>query len=200
MKKLILLDGMNLLFRSYYATAATGISCATAKVSRPTPSTASFPPSSKSSKWNSPTSSSPSIRKVRRIVTSNSKNTKAPAKKPRSNCSTKFRSSKRYLDAAGIPRYEQETYEADDIIGHIVKHHKADYDHITILSNDRDLLQLIGPNVTQMVSRKGFSEVESVHPRFDAYHHGLSARSNARLQRLGRRYVRQHSRRSGHRR
>jgi DNA polymerase-1 len=71
---------------------------------------------------------------------------------------------KDYLDAAGVSRYEQETMEADDIIGHMVKFHKHAYDKIVIISNDRDLHQLLDSKVSQMISKKGFTEVEIVTP------------------------------------
>ena len=63
-----------------------------------------------------------------------------------------------YLDAAGIKRYEQEGYEADDIIGSMAKCCKDV--QTTILTSDRDLLQLIDATTHVLLMKKGLSEME----------------------------------------
>lgn len=68
----------------------------------------------------------------------------------------------RYLNAAGIYSYREESYEADDVIGYAVKHFKTAFDEVVIYSNDQDLMQLIDHNVFQMVSKKGLSEIEMI--------------------------------------
>ncbi|CAD2075535.1 5'-3' exonuclease [Phocicoccus pinnipedialis] len=45
-------------------------------------------------------------------------------------------------------------YEADDIIGTLAKHH----DNITIVSGDRDLLQVLAPGVKLWLTKKGYTE------------------------------------------
>ncbi len=62
-----------------------------------------------------------------------------------------------FLDAAGIQRYEIHGYEADDIIGTMSKNKEV---HTTILSSDRDLLQLIEPHCNVLLMKKGISEME----------------------------------------
>lgn len=69
-----------------------------------------------------------------------------------------------YLKALGVYYYQQDLYEADDIIGYAATHFKDDFDEITILSNDHDLMQLLDQNIKQMVSRKGLTEVEMFTP------------------------------------
>src|SRR5699024_7478073 len=45
-------------------------------------------------------------------------------------------------------------YEADDIIGTLAKHH----DNITVVSGDRDLLQVLAPGVNLWLTKKGYTE------------------------------------------
>ena len=68
------------------------------------------------------------------------------------NCSYTFNNqlnkSKELLDAMGIKHIELENYEADDIIGTLSKMALDDKDFIaTIVSSDKDLLQLINEEV-----------------------------------------------------
>lgn len=62
-----------------------------------------------------------------------------------------------FLDAAGIQRYEIHGYEADDIIGTMSKNVEI---QTTILSSDRDLLQLIDSHCNVLLMKKGISEME----------------------------------------
>ncbi len=62
-----------------------------------------------------------------------------------------------FLDAAGIQRYEIHGYEADDIIGTMSKNVDI---QTTILSSDRDLLQLIDSHCNVLLMKKGISEME----------------------------------------
>lgn len=64
-----------------------------------------------------------------------------------------------YLDAAGISRYEQEGYEADDIIGSTAKA-SAGIDTI-ILTSDKDLLQLVDDTTRVIMMKKGLNEFDT---------------------------------------
>lgn len=55
-----------------------------------------------------------------------------------------------------IPIYEMDGYEADDLIGTIVK--KTDLDEIVIVTGDRDLLQLVDKKTKAYMPVKGISE------------------------------------------
>lgn len=66
--------------------------------------------------------------------------------------------AREYLDAAGIHRYEEDGIEADDIIGTMARRY-PDY-QIHILSSDKDLWQLIDPTTDVYVMKKGLSEIE----------------------------------------
>ena len=164
MRTLYLLDGMNLLFRSYYATAATG----------------SIMRNSQGQATNAVYGFVSAFQQLLQmeftdlLVAFDAKGPthrhlkypeyKGTRKEAPIELLEQIPLVKEYLDAAGVSRYEQETIEADDIIGHMVKFHKAAYDKIVIISNDRDLHQLLEPKVSQMISKKGFSEVEIVTP------------------------------------
>ena len=63
-----------------------------------------------------------------------------------------------FLDAAHIVRYEEAGFEADDIIGSMAKK-TADID-TTILTSDKDLLQLIAPTTRVLLMKKGITEME----------------------------------------
>lgn len=63
-----------------------------------------------------------------------------------------------YLDAFDVTRLEIEGYEADDIIGTLVKQY-PDTKKI-ILTSDRDLLQLINKNTSVLLIKKGITETQ----------------------------------------
>lgn len=65
-----------------------------------------------------------------------------------------------FLDEAHITRYEQEGYEADDIIGSMASQ-TPDMDTY-ILTSDRDMLQLIDPTTKVLLMKKGLTELDVV--------------------------------------
>lgn len=75
-----------------------------------------------------------------------------------------------YLDASNFSRYEIEGYEADDIIGTVAKMYPDVM--VTILTSDRDLLQLIDKTTRVLLMKKGISEMEEVDETvlLDQYH------------------------------
>ncbi len=68
--------------------------------------------------------------------------------------------SRRVFEAFSIPIYEKEGFEADDILGTIVEHHKNDKDtNIVIASGDMDTMQLIeGKHVQVYTLKKGLND------------------------------------------
>lgn len=60
-----------------------------------------------------------------------------------------FRLIREFLTLANVPQESQEGFEADDVIAAAVHHYKESHD-VVILSADKDLLQLVGPGVTQI--------------------------------------------------
>jgi len=71
---------------------------------------------------------------------------------------------KEILKALRIPVLEKEGYEADDIIGSLVKQARQEGIEVVIISGDKDLLQLVDEGVTQLDTMKdeafGPEEVE----------------------------------------
>lgn len=63
------------------------------------------------------------------------------------------------LKEFGVPIYTKEGFEADDVIGTIVKEQAKKVDEIVIVTGDNDLLQLVGGNVKVDLLRKGLSDV-----------------------------------------
>ncbi len=72
---------------------------------------------------------------------------------------------KEYLDIMRIKRYEQELYEADDIIGTMSLRAKNMGYHVDIYSSDKDLLQLIDDDVTVHLTKKGMTDLEDYTPK-----------------------------------
>ncbi|MGI6392153.1 MAG: DNA polymerase I [Candidatus Izemoplasmatales bacterium] len=158
MKKLALIDGNNLLFRSYYATASTG----------------NLMQSSSGVYTNAIYGFVMGIQTILKmdfthiLVALDAKGEtirhmeypeyKGTRKPTPSELVMQFPLLRDYLDAANIKYYETDHYEADDIIGYFVHHAKKDFDQVIIFSNDRDLMQLIDDNVVQLVSKRGFSD------------------------------------------
>lgn len=68
------------------------------------------------------------------------------------------------LDAFSIERFELEGYEADDIIGTLTQ--RADQNNVktTIITGDKDMLQLVSENISVALTRKGVSEIEMYTP------------------------------------
>lgn len=71
---------------------------------------------------------------------------------------------KEFLDIMRIKRYEQSLYEADDIIGTMAKKAEEEGYHVDIYSSDKDLLQLISPNTTVHLTKKGMTDLEDYTP------------------------------------
>ncbi|MGT2666093.1 DNA polymerase I [Streptococcus rifensis] len=72
------------------------------------------------------------------------------------------------LDVLSIEHYELDQYEADDIIGTLAKQAELiDQDfEITVVSGDKDLIQLTDSNTTVEISKKGVAEFESYTPTY----------------------------------
>ncbi|HEL9639270.1 TPA: DNA polymerase I [Streptococcus suis] len=72
------------------------------------------------------------------------------------------------LDAMGVKHYELDQYEADDIIGTLDKmaeRTEVPFD-VTIVSGDKDLIQLTDENTVVEISKKGVAEFEEFTPAY----------------------------------
>ena len=149
MKKIILVDGNNLLFRSYYATAYTGNVMKNSK-GFPTNGLYGF------------------INMMNKIIREEKPNYilvafdkgktfrhdkydvyKAGRAAMPDELKVQFPVAKEILGAMGIKYFEIDNYEADDIIGTMSRIVDEEDEFIaTIVSSDKDLLQLISDEVT----------------------------------------------------
>lgn len=158
MKKIILVDGNNLLFRSYYATSYSGVIMKNSK-GFPTNGLYGF------------------INMINKIIEEEKPNYilvafdkgktfrhekyseyKAGRREMPEELKLQFPKAKEVLDAMGIKYFEIDNYEADDIIGTLAKTVDMEDEFIaTIISSDKDLLQLISKEVeVKLLKTKGF--------------------------------------------
>lgn len=63
-------------------------------------------------------------------------------------------------EAFGIAFIEREGYEADDIIGTLATKAAAKGHEAIVVTGDKDALQLIGPNLKVLLTKKGISEMQ----------------------------------------
>lgn len=158
MKKIILIDGNNLMFRSYYATFYSGANMKNSK-GLPTNALFSF------------------VTMINKIIKEENPEYIAVAfdigknfrkkefsfyKEGRQNTPDELKLQMPYarkiLNAMGIKYLELEPYEADDIIGTLTKMILKDEDYdATIISSDKDLLQLINYETdVKLLKQSGF--------------------------------------------
>ncbi len=81
------------------------------------------------------------------------------------------------LDALGIPVVQIEGYEADDIIGTLSKKISDSGHEATIVTGDRDALQLVGERVKVLLTEKGISEVKTYGVKEVIEKYGVAPRS-----------------------
>ena len=148
MKKIILVDGNNLLFRSFYATAYQGVIM---KNSKGFPTNALYGfinMMNKIIKEENPTYIMVAFDKGKTFRHDKYDDYKAGRQAMPDELKLQFPKAKEVLDAMGIKHYETDNYEADDIIGTLSKRVDEEDEFIaTIVSSDKDLLQLISDEV-----------------------------------------------------
>ena len=73
---------------------------------------------------------------------------------------------KQVLSAMEIPILEKEGYEADDVLGTVAKKAQKEGMEVTILSGDRDLLQLADAHIKISIPKtsRGLTEVHNYYP------------------------------------
>ena len=148
MKNLILVDGNNLLFRSYYATAYNGNFM---KNSKGFPTNALFGFTNMINKIlneEKPTHIIVAFDKGKTFRHEKYTEYKAGRIQMPDELKQQFPLAKELLTNMGITYYEIDNYEADDIIGTFAKFCEEDENYTgTIISSDKDLLQLISKTV-----------------------------------------------------
>lgn len=158
MKRAILIDGNNLLFRSYYATAYNGNLM---KNSKNFPTNALYGFINMINKIlieEKPEYIMVAFDKGKSFRHEKYKDYKAGRIETPNDLLIQFPKAYELLDALGITAISIEDYEADDIIGTFAK--MADLDECydaTIISSDKDLLQLISHDVNvKLLKQKDF--------------------------------------------
>ena len=148
MKKIILVDGNNLLFRSFYATAYQGVIM---KNSKGFPTNALYGfinMMNKIIKEENPSYIMVAFDKGKTFRHDKYDVYKAGRQEMPDELKLQFPKAKEVLDAMGIKHFEIDNYEADDIIGTLAKKvDEEDEFNATIVSSDKDLLQLISDEV-----------------------------------------------------
>jgi len=90
---------------------------------------------------------------------------KANRKEPPDDLVQQFPYMRQLVEALGIPVIEKPGFEADDIIGTLSKRFASEVLDVVLVSGDKDLMQLVGPNVTILDEMKelrvGKAEVEA---------------------------------------
>ncbi len=157
-KKLILIDGNNLMFRSYYATAYSGNMM---KNSKGMPTNALFGFVSMMNKIIA--EENPSYMAVAFDIGKNFRKEEYDFyKEGRIETPEELKMqmpiAREILDKMGIKHFELAPYEADDIVGSIVKMTEEDKDFASlIVSSDKDLLQLISDETeVKLLKQQGF--------------------------------------------
>ncbi len=158
MKKVILVDGNNLLFRSYYATAYQGVIMRNSK-GFPTNALYGFiNMMNKIMKEEEPSYILVAFDKGKTFRHDQYDWYKAGRVEMPNDLKLQFPKAKEVLDAMGIKHFEIDNYEADDIIGTVAKIVDEEAEFIaTIISSDKDLLQLISDEVeVKLLKTSGF--------------------------------------------
>lgn len=148
MKKVILIDGNNLLFRSYYATAYSGNILRNSK-GFPTNALYGFINMlNKIINEEQPSYMMIAFDKGKTFRHEKYDGYKDGRKETPLELKQQFPVAKEIAKTMGIKCFEVDNYEADDIIGTFAKEVDNDDDFIaTIISSDKDLLQLISNDV-----------------------------------------------------
>ena len=171
MKKLLLVDGNSVLFRAYYSTIYTNPMSTSGGV--PTNAVFGFismlqkaismvEPDALLVAWDA---GKPTFRHEKMP---DYKGTRKPLDE---ELKVQMPIVREYLDAAGISRYEQDGYEADDIIGSAAKG-SAGMETV-ILTGDKDLLQLVDDHTTVIMMKKGLNQFDSYTPKAIEEKYGL---------------------------
>ena len=174
MKKIVLIDGNNLIFRSYYATAYSGVIMRNSK-GFPTNALYGFiNMMNKIIREDKPEYILVAFDKGKTFRHSEYDEYKAGRSDTPDELKQQFPVAKDVLNAMGIKYYEIDNYEADDIIGTLssMAHIDPDFD-CEIVSSDKDLLQLIEDDVVVRSSknndyiiydRNTFKDIYEVEP------------------------------------
>lgn len=158
MKKVILVDGNNLLFRSYFATSYSGNVMRNSK-GFPTNAVYGFVNMiNKIVSEENPSYMMIAFDKGKTFRHEKYKDYKGGRNETPDDLKQQFPVAKQVCEAMGIHYFEIDNYEADDIIGTFAKKVEEDPEfNATIISSDKDLLQLISDEIdVKLLKQTGF--------------------------------------------
>ncbi len=165
MKKLLLIDGSNLMFRAYYATAYSGNLMQNSK-GEYTNAVYAFTNMLNRIIEEEFTHALVAFDKGKATFRHKTYEDYKAQRKPMPDA---FRAQlpkiKEVPEQLGIRTYESEDLEADDIIGTLATAFKEDFASIEVISNDRDLYQLLSDKVTMRIARRGLDIEDTYTPR-----------------------------------
>ncbi len=166
MEKIILIDGNNILFRSYYATAYNGN---TMKNSKGFPTNALYGLVNMMNKIieeEKPTYIMCAFDKGKTFRHEKYPDYKGGRGETPLELIEQFPKARELVEAMGIKYYEIDNYEADDIIGTFAKkcNNNKNYDAV-VISSDKDLLQLITDEV-EVKLLKPVGSIRMTHQEF----------------------------------
>ena len=148
MKKVVLIDGNNFMFRSFYATSYTGNMMKNSKGLYTNALYGFVSMINKIIEEEKPSYVAVAFDIGKNFRKDLYKEYKDGRKETPSELKVQFPYARKILDAMGIKYLEKENYEADDIIGTLSKMALDDPEfNALIVSSDRDLLQLINEQV-----------------------------------------------------
>ena len=167
-KRFLIIDGNSLLCRAYYATAYAGVE-KIMRTSTGQPTNAIFAFANMMVKILNDLGTDDSIF----VAFDTGKKTfrhkeydeyKAGRQQVPDELISQFAIAREFLDALNIKHHEIEGFEADDLAGSLaLKASKAGY-NVELYTSDQDYFQLISPNVTVELIKKGLSDVLTLTP------------------------------------
>lgn len=89
---------------------------------------------------------------------------KATRKKAPDELLNQFAIVKEFCDRFGLSRFEEEGFEADDLVGTMAKRAEEDGLKVEVVTGDKDYLQLVTDEVTVHLTRRGITELETYTP------------------------------------
>lgn len=162
MKKAILVDGNNLLFRSYYATAYSGNVMKNSKGQATNALYGFINMMNKIIAEEKPEYIMVAFDKGKTFRHDKYESYKAGRSETPDDLIAQFPIAKQLIEAMGMKYFEIDNYEADDIIGTFAK--KIDETEgfcATIISSDKDLLQLISDKIDmKLLKQTGFLRMD----------------------------------------
>lgn len=174
MNKLILIDGSNIMFRAYYGTAYSGNLMRNSK-GQYTNAVFGFVNMINSVLQEDFTHILVAFDKSGKTFRHDKFEDYKGGRKPMPE---EFKSQidyiKKSLDVLGVKQREIYLIEADDIIGTYATKYYDQFDEIEIISNDKDLLQLVNNKVSLRSSKKGMQDYISYTPELLKEHLGVT--------------------------